>query len=168
MINCSTYFFEATRRGYSQYPQDYAEAIFRSYRDLFTSDAQLVAHRRPTLKYYTYMKRLPGDAGESFFGITVVINGLETTSIKSLFKLFERTFHQIVSEGEILTINTEGAIASKDIVFGDFAGTFRRLANSIKIITGQNMVNCLLVYSSNNFSHKIRIFTSCLVSAQGA
>ena len=82
--------------------------------------------------YYTYMKKLPGDSGDSFFGISVVINGLETTSIKSLLKLFEITFHQIVSEGEILTINAEGAIVSKDIVFSSYEGTFKRLSEGIK------------------------------------
>jgi hypothetical protein len=78
------------------------------------------------------MKKLPGDAAESLFGLSVVFNGLETISIKSLFKLFEKTFHQIVSEGEILTINSDGAIATKNIVFSSYAGTFNRLSDSLK------------------------------------
>lgn len=133
MINCSSYFFEESKRGYIQYPQDFTADLFKSYRNMFDSDAQLVIHRHPDhLMYYTYMKRLSEDNGKSFFGISIVINGLETTNFKSLFKLFERFFQQIISEGEILSISPEGDFVTKDIIFSDYANTFIRLSSSIK------------------------------------
>ena len=132
MVNCSSYFFEESKRGYYQYPQDFTEDIFKSYGDSFDADSQIVAHRQPNLMYYTYMKRLSEDDSESYFGISTVINGLETTSIKSLFKLFERVFQQIVSEGEILTINSDGLIVTKDIVFSLYANKFHQLSSDIK------------------------------------
>ena len=151
-INCSTYFFEESKRGYSQYPHDYTEDIFKSYREHFDTNAQIVAHRRPNLMHYTYMKKLFDDGGEAYFGISVVINGLETKSFKSLFKLFETVFQQIVSESEILTINSEGAIVPKDIIFSSYAKTFNRLSSTIKkyIDEGESYFSPMLpvVYSA--------------------
>lgn len=158
-INCSTYFFEESKRGYSQYPHDYAEDIFKSYRELFDTDAQIVAHRRPNLMSYTYMKKLSDSGCEAFFGISVVINGLETKSIKSLFKLFEKIFQQIVSEGEILTINSEGAIVSKGIVFSSYATSFNRFSSLIKnyIDEGESFFSPMLpvVYSASEDDYAI-------------
>lgn len=131
MINCSSYFFEETKRGYFQYPQDYAADIFKQYRYNCEADAFIVAHRQPSLMYYTYIKRLSEDNEDSYFGISVVLNGLETTNIKSLFRLFEKIFQQIVFESEILTIE-EGLIMPKDIEFSSFANTFNRLSTDIK------------------------------------
>lgn len=131
-INCSTYFFEESKRGYSQYPLDFAADYFKSYRDHFDTDSQIVAHRLPNLMYYTYMKRLSEDEGESYFGIAVVINGFETKSIKSLFKLFEAVFQQIVFESEILTINPEGLLVPKEAAFGSYANSFNRFSSIIK------------------------------------
>ena len=158
-INCSSYFFEESKRGYSQYPHDYAEDIFKSYRKHFDADAQIVAHRRPNLMSYTYMKKLSDDGGEAYFGISVVINGLETKSIKSLFKLFEKVFQQIVSEGEILTINSEGTIVPKGIVFSSYAKTFNRLSSTIKkhIDEGESFFSLMLpvVYSASEDDYAI-------------
>ena len=158
-INCSTYFFEESKRGYSQYPHDYAEDTFKSYRDYFDADAQIVVHRRPNLMSYTYMKKLSDDGGEACFGISVVINGLETKSIRSLFKLFEKVFQQIVSEGEILTINSEGAIVPKGIVFSSYAKTFNRLSSTIKkyIDEGESFFSPMLpvVYSASEDDYTI-------------
>ena len=158
-INCSTYFFEESKRGYSQYPLDYAEDIFKSYREHFDADAQVVAHRRPNLMSYTYMKKLVEDGGVAFFGISVVLNGLETRSVKSLFKLFEKVFQQIVSEDELLTINPEGSIVSKGIVFSSSAKTFNRLSSTIKkyIDEGESFFSPMrpVVYSASEDDYAI-------------
>ena len=152
-INCSTYFFEESKRGYSQYPHDYFEDIFKSYRDHFDADAQVVAHRRPNLMSYTYMKKLSDDSGKACFGISVIINGFETKSIKSLFRLFETVFQQIVLESEILTFNSEGLLVPKDIVFSTYANSFNRLSSIIKdyIDQGENYFSPMLpvVYSAS-------------------
>ena len=90
--------------------------------------------------YYTYMRRLANDGGNAFFGITVIINGLETSNIKSFFKLFERVFQRIVYEGTILTINKDGDIVPKDDSFVSYATHFDRLSGTISeyINEGQN------------------------------
>ena len=92
MINCSTYYFEDLKRGYYQYPLDSFNAQFKSYLDHFNSDSQIVVHRHPNLMFYTYMRKLSINNVKGSFGISIVINGLETSSIKSLFRLFERVF----------------------------------------------------------------------------
>lgn len=132
MINFSTYFFEESKRGYDQYPQDFAAEMFMTYGDNFVSDSQIVVHRHQTLMYYTYMKKLSEEKEKSYFGISVVINGSETTSIKSLYKIFEKVFQQIVAEGEILTVNANGDVVSTDIIFSSYVETFNRLSLVIK------------------------------------
>ena len=140
MINCSTYFFEGTKRGYYQYPLDSLSEQFKSYQDHFDSDSQIVVHRHPNLVYYTYMRKLSSDNGNGCFGISVVINGLETSSIKSLFRLFERVFQSIVSEGIILTIDASGDIVPKEAQFASFAKHFDKISDSISslINTGRS------------------------------
>lgn len=132
MINCSTYFFECLKNGYYQYPLDSHNEQFKSYQEHFYSDSQIVVHRRPNLMYYTYMRKLSLDGGSACFGVSVVINGLETSSIKSLFRLFERVFQHIVSEGVILTINASGDIVPQVAHFASFAKHFDQLAASIR------------------------------------
>lgn len=115
-----------------QYPQDFASSLFLSYKEHFESDSHIVAHRHHNLMYYTYMKKLSEDKGNAYFGISILINGLETDSIKSLFRLFERVFQQIVSEGELLTINPSGDIVAKSISFGTYSKTFNRYSGLVK------------------------------------
>lgn len=153
MINCSTYFFEESNSGYSQYPLDYTEDIFKSYREQFDVDAQIVAHRWPNLMCYTYMKRLSDENDEAIFGISVIINGLESKSLKPLFKLFETVFQQIVLEGKILTINSKGLIVPKGIPFGSHVTSFTRFSSIIKdyIDKGESFFSPMLpvVYSAS-------------------
>lgn len=131
MINCSTYFFEGIKREYYQYPLDSHREQFKSYQAHFNSDSQIVVHRKPNLMYYTYMRRLANNGGNAFFGIAVIINGLETSNIKSFFKLFERIFQKIVNEGTILTITKNGDIVPKDDPFVSYATHFDRLSGTI-------------------------------------
>lgn len=131
MINCSTYYFEGLKRGYLQYPYDSHDEQFKSYQEHFNSDSQIVVHRQPNLMYYTYMRKLSIDGGNASFGISIVVNGLETSSIKSLFRLFERVFQSIVSEGIILTINSNGDIIPKDVPFSSLAKHFDQLSAMI-------------------------------------
>lgn len=134
MINCSTYFFEVVKRGYYQYPLDSLCEQFKSYMDYFKSDSQIVVHRHPNLVYYTYMRKLSSDNGNGCFGISIVINGLETSSIRSLFRLFERVFHSIVSEGIILTIDASGSIVPKEAPFASFAKHFDQISDNISAL----------------------------------
>ena len=113
MINCSTYYFWKSEKGYYQYPMDYSEELFNSYSTSFKSASQIVVHRISDLMYYTYMRQV--SERESFYiGISIVINGLETHNISSLFRLFEKVFEKIVVEEKILYFNNEGIIEFRE------------------------------------------------------
>lgn len=131
MINCSTYFFENLKSGYHQYPDDFYSEQFKIYKEHFDTDAQLVIHRQSNLLYYTYMRKLSSGRAQECFGMSVIINGIETSNIKSLFKLFERIFQEIVSDGVILAINTEGDIIAKDVPFASYAKHFAHFSQKI-------------------------------------
>lgn len=44
----------------------------------------------------------------AYFGISILVNGLETRSFRSLFRLFERVFQRIVSDETVLKISPQG------------------------------------------------------------
>lgn len=148
-INCSTYFFKENKTGYSQYPQDFTSGLFTSYREHFDTDSQIVVHRHHNLMYYTYMKKLSEDKGEASFGLSIVINGLETDNIKALFRLFERVYQQIVSDGELLTINASGDIVSQNVTFSDYTRSFNRYALRIKELIENGQENFISIRPLN-------------------
>ena len=138
MINCTTYYFENLKHGYFQYPFDSVSDQFKSYLEHFDCDSQIVFHRQPNnLVYYTYMHKLSSGEGKDSFGISVVINGLETKSINSLFTLFERVFQRIVSDGVILTINSAGDIVPKGNPFSSYATHFDSISAQISEIINE-------------------------------
>ena len=148
-INCSTYFFKENKTGYSQYPQDFTSDLFTSYREHFDTDSQIVVHRHHNLMYYTYMKKLSEDKSEASFGLSVVINGLETDNIRALFRLFERVFQQIVSDGELLTISSSGDIVSQNVTLGDYSRSFDQYATRIKKFIEDGQENFITIRPLN-------------------
>ena len=106
MINCASYYVMKSQYGYSQYPFDSLSDIFHSYEGLIVSDSQIVVHRQQSLVYYTYLRRISGEG--SFFGVSILINGLETHSFRSLFRLFDKVFQRMVSDDIVLSISSQG------------------------------------------------------------
>ena len=140
-LNSSSYFFELSKRGHFQYPQDFSSEMFNTYYEHFNTDSLIVVHRHPNLLYYTYMKRLSVESESSCFGMSIVVNGLETDSIKSLFRLFERVFQQIVSDGQVLLISNEGEIVRTKAPFSSLASYFEELSATISrlVAEGSNL-----------------------------
>lgn len=112
MINCASYYIMQSQYGYSQYPFDSLSDIYHSYEGLMMSDSQIVVHRQQSIVYYTYLRRLSGDTG-SFFGVSILINGLETHSFRSLFRLFDKVFQRMVSDDIVLSISSQGDFVCK-------------------------------------------------------
>lgn len=145
MINSSTYFFWKSEKGYYQFPMDFNEDLFKSYSDTFNSDSQIVVHRNTNLMYYTYMRKVT-ESDSHYIGISIVINGLETNSINSLFRLFEKIFEKIVVEEKILFYNNEGIIEFKDLVINSNIDYLDSLTLLIKeyVNQGRNSFNEIL------------------------
>ena len=165
MINCSILYFEVSKSGYYQYPLDSHSVQFKTYQENFNSDSQIVVHRQPHLMYYTYMRKLSVDGGKASFGISVVINGLETSNVKSLFRLYERVFQFIVSEGIILTINDNGDIVPQSVSFESLAKHFDLLSVKISEYINEGH-NSFLPMRPVNYSSSYNDY-DCISLAEG-
>ncbi len=104
--------------------------MFQSYAERLCADSQIIVQRQPTLVYYTYLHRL--NERNSFFGVSVLVNGVETSSFKSLFRLFERIFQRIVSDDIVLTISAQGDITNKEIQLSPFTKYLNDVAVTIQ------------------------------------
>lgn len=140
------YFFTNTRRGYTQYPQDYLENSFKSYGQRFDSEAQIVAYRTHNLMHYTYMRRISDREPNNYFGLSIIINGLETNNIKSLFRLFEKVFQELVSYSIIVYMGDNGEIHYTDQSLSSISARLDYISQSIEN----------LIKEGKNFFYPIR------------
>ena len=159
MINCSTYFFWKSEKGYYQYPSDFNEEQFKSYSTSFNSESQIVVHRNSNLMYYTYMRKVAEN--DSYIGISIVINGLETHNIGSLFRLFEKIFEKIVVEEKILFFNNEGIIIFKKLDITSNINYLDSLTLLIKEYINQGRSNFIEILP---FNYSIGIYDFAIIS----
>ena len=119
-------------RGYSQYPFDSTASMFQSYNEYVSADSHIIVHRHPSLVYYTYLRRLTDENGMTYFGVSILVNGLETRSFKSLFRLFERVFQRMVSDENILKISPQGDFVCCDYQITSYAKYLNELSTTIE------------------------------------
>ena len=113
-MNCSVYLFGDFGKGYTQYPDDYAQSIFQNFYAKATAGSQVTIHRNRNLMYYGYVRKLEGEkADKQYIGFCVLLNGVMLTKISDLFSLFENTIANLVVNGDILEFNDQGDIVSK-------------------------------------------------------
>lgn len=110
-MNCTVYLFGEFGLGYTQYPQDGAEDIFRHIASHAEAQTQIAIHRDGNLMYYVYLRRL--DEGEGhFIGYGFRVDGLLFRDLSPLFDLFGSTFENIVIADRLLTLNSRGHVVA--------------------------------------------------------
>lgn len=110
-MNCSISLFGDFGHGYSQYPYDGTESVFKKLASKATAKTQLAVHREGELMYYCYLRKL--DSSDShYFGICVLLNGVMLPAVRDLFSLFEKIFTSLVVSGDILKFSGDGNIVS--------------------------------------------------------
>lgn len=100
LSNC--YYFELIDGVYKQYPLDYTQEFFQ--KDIVTkivSNAQVIAHRRKNLMYYTYVKQL--DNG--IIGGCFLLNSVMLSDVSSIFDCFESLLCEWYKKGYIFDVN---------------------------------------------------------------
>lgn len=113
MLNYSTYLFGDFGGNYFQYPCDYMHAQLQRISSRFDSESQIVVYREHSLMCYAYMLRTEPRISRSFVGICLVVNGLVTYKLSSMFRMFEASLKSIVLDNRILTVDEEGKICYK-------------------------------------------------------
>ena len=110
-MNCTVYLFGEFGLGYTQYPQDGAEDIFRHIASHAEAQTQIAIHRDGNLMYYVYLRRL--DEGEGhYIGYGFRVEGLLFRDLSPLFDLFGSTFENIVIADRLLTLNSRGHVVA--------------------------------------------------------
>lgn len=109
-MNISTYIFGSFANGYSQYPSDYTQTVFKNYYAHSTAPAQMIVHRENSLIYYGYIRKLEA---ERYIGLCVVLNSLMLTDFKEMFNIFENTITSLVVNGTFLQFDDSGNIVSR-------------------------------------------------------
>lgn len=112
-MNYTVYLFGNENRGndslYFQYPNDYASDIFRRFEGQLQDDTLLALHRNESLAYHVYMKRV----GNGYIGLCALFNGVWVNNSKSLLKVFNDTFVDIVAQGLFVEVSDQGKLMSK-------------------------------------------------------
>ena len=110
-MNCTVYLFGEFGLGYTQYPQDGAEDIFRHIASHAEAQTQIAIHRDGNLMYYAYVRRL--DEGEGhYMGYAFSVEGLLLRDVRPLFDLFGSTFENMVIADRLLTLNSRGHVVA--------------------------------------------------------
>ena len=110
-MNHSVYYFVSSPEQHKQYPEDFSSDIFSTYAQTATAESSVIVKREESLVYYTYLRRLSSDPkGKTFFGISIVLNGVITYNVRALFKIFERAYEQMVISGRMLQFADNGNV----------------------------------------------------------
>lgn len=109
-MNISVYLFGDFNAGYTQYPNDYSQTIFKSFANNAQATTQIAIHRDGDLMYYGYIRKLES---EEYVGLCVVINGKYFTQLDGLFAVFERAIETMTRNGYLIHYSDKGEICSK-------------------------------------------------------
>lgn len=108
-MNASVYLFGEFNSGYSQYPDDYASAIFHTFSANAKSTTQIAIHRDGNLVYYGYIRKLQQDR---YIGLCVVLNSLILQRIDRLFPLYENQISNLVTNGKLIHFSEQGELVT--------------------------------------------------------
>ena len=129
-MNCTVYLFGEFGLGYTQYPQDGAEDIFRHIASHAEAQTQIAIHRDGNLMYYVYLRRL--DEGEGhYIGYGFRVEGLLFRDLSPLFDLFGSTFENIVMADRLLTLNSRGHVVTNVGLLIEKRSEVERLINQL-------------------------------------
>jgi hypothetical protein len=109
-MNLSVYLFGSFSGGYTQYPNDYTQSIFKTFYENSKAKTQIAIHRDGDLMYYGYIRKLEQD---SYIGICTVINGAAVTKVTKLIEAYEQVIELMVKNGYLIHYNNAGEIVSK-------------------------------------------------------
>ena len=131
-MNHSVYYFVSSPEQHRQYPMDFSSDIFMSYAKDMPAESCISVRRESDLVYYTYQRRLSSDSrGKTIFGISIVFNGVITYNIQALFKIFERSFEQMVISGKMLQFTDNGEVAVEPSGWNYAENSSREISSTI-------------------------------------
>lgn len=105
-MNSSIYLFGNFGNGYTQYPNDYTQAIFNEFMERANGMAQIIVSRRSELIYYGYVRKLHVE--NMYVGFCVLLNNVMFAHPQNLFSVFENAFGELCKGERMLCIDVNG------------------------------------------------------------
>lgn len=106
-MNLTTYIFGNLGNGYTQYPDDYARAIFANMHKEAKATTQIIVHRNNDVMYYAYIRQLEEN---EHLGLCAAINGVAITRVNGLFDIFENIVGMMVRNGYLIHYGDNGEL----------------------------------------------------------
>ena len=109
-MNCNLYFFIATHKGYSQYPDNYSKEIVSNIlakTDRKKNISQFAISTNGKLAYMTYQYRY---SDSKYLGICCEYNNVVPTNFEYLFEFYDKLIEDILEKGEIIHYDSAGNI----------------------------------------------------------
>lgn len=100
------YFFGSLPEGFSSYPEDHTKPFFEEFLKRSKKMLQVVVHREGNLLHYGYVRKFGGD---NYFGLCLCTDRI-VKDTSYLFDAFDEIFANLVHQGIILRLNSNGDI----------------------------------------------------------
>lgn len=130
-MKLSVYVFGNLSSGYSQYPDDYTNEIFKSFYSNAKAKTQVAIHRREDIMYYSYIRKLEDN---HYLGLCVLMNGIMLASVNTLFSTFENVFAGLVSKGHLVHFDEHGEIVSNVQYLWNSQHEINELTNALEAL----------------------------------
>lgn len=141
-MNLSVYIFGNFHNGYSQYPNDYTQSIFKSFYKYSQATTQVVIRRSGDLMYYGYIRKLEEN---NYIGLCTLVNGKIVTKIDYLFSIYEHIIELMVRDGYLIHYSDNGEIVSKvghlyenreeiDLISSNLQRAFNQLESTSRLL----------------------------------
>lgn len=103
-MSSAVYVFGNLAEGYTQYPTDSTQDIFRFEYTRASAPAQLVIHRDGCMMYYSYILNF----GKNYIGFCTLNNGVALVDFDKIFDIYESLVARLVELGYIIGLDEHG------------------------------------------------------------
>ena len=111
-MKAEVYIFGNFLNGYSQYPDNYTQKLFKDISKSRKAASEIVYHREGPLTYYIYLREI-SHSSNTFIGLCYVFNGIFIRDFSFLFDIFEDVVTNIVVKGELLEFTNDGHLTTQ-------------------------------------------------------
>ena len=111
-MKAEVYIFGNFLNGYSQYPDNYTQKLFKDISKSRKAASEIVYHREGPLTYYIYLRDI-SRSSNTFIGLCYVFNGIYIRDFSFLFDIFEDVVTNIVVKGELLEFTNDGHLTTQ-------------------------------------------------------
>lgn len=144
-MNCSFYVYGSFLDGFSLYPENSKELLFKEIERLAIHKTQIVTHREGNLMYYNYIRNLYGNKPNHarYLGLCILLNGVMLDDFQMLFSIFETTFEKVAYDNEIIGIDDTGKIVPMCLSLDTHTIGIRKICDILRVHMEAMEIHCI-------------------------